>query len=100
MKNTIIKRLIWVIPFTSLAILTLYFEINSYTNTKGSFGELFLYPYHEKSFLISAAATVIIGLTLIFIKSKMITYILVGLICFIVFLFYPFFEMRGIENPF
>lgn len=100
MKNSIVKGLFWKVPLVVLAILILYFEVDAYTNTKGSLGELLLYPNQENAFLISATLTAVLGITLMFVKSQTYTFVLVGLICIIILLFYPIFDMQGVEHPF
>jgi hypothetical protein len=99
-NNTFLNSLIWKIPLVFLAFLILYFEVNAYTNTKGSIGELLLHPNQSNVFLFSSSLITILGLILVFNKSKTGTIILIGLICLVLILFYPSFDMRGVENPF
>ncbi len=100
MKSTLIKGLIWKVPFLTLAVIILYFEVDSYNNTKGSIGELLLYPNQENAFLVSATFTLVLGIALILIKNRPLTIVLAGLICLIVLLFFPSFDMQGVEQPF
>jgi hypothetical protein len=100
MENAIIKGLIWKVPLIGIAILALHYEVASYTNTKGSIGELILNPNQENAFLISSTITLLLGITLIFVKNKLFKIVLVGLVCFILLLFYPSFDMQGVDHAF
>lgn len=98
--KTFRRGLLWKIPFVSLAILILYYEIDAYTSTKGSIGELLLYSNQDKSFLISASITAILGFIMLFVKSKTLTIILICIICFVLLLFFPLFDMEGVNHSF
>ena len=100
MKNKFLKGVFWKIPIVSIAIFILHYEIDAYTNTKGSIGELLLYPNQENAFLISSTLTSILGFILCFTKSKVVILIIICLICFILLLFYPSFEMEEIDHSF
>ncbi len=95
-----LKSLIWKLPIIAIVIFAVIFEIKSYTNTKGSIGELFLYPNTDKSLVVSITLVGLAGLVLIFAKNLRLIKASVILILLTVFLFYPIMDMEGIDNPF
>ena len=95
-----VKELLWKIPFVGFAIFLLFVEVASYTATKGSIGELIAYPNYENAFMIGSALILIIGTVLIFVRNRIVKIVLVAFICLVLGLFYPIFEMHGVEHSF
>lgn len=100
MKSIIETGFIWKVVFIFLALLTLYVEISSYTNTTVSIGELILYQWREYTLVLSCTITMVFGGGLILSKRKLQSFVLVVLICILVFLFYPIMDMQGVDHAF
>jgi hypothetical protein len=98
--NTMNQKLIlWKTFFIVLALVVLYFEVNSYTNTRGSIGELLLYPNQAYAFEIGLSLVLVFGIILLYIENRALVIILLLIICFIVLLFYPIYDMEGLDQP-
>lgn len=71
-----IKRtLYWKLPIVLIAILAMIFEVNSYSTTRFSIGELYLH----------------------FIEDN-IMFVALGLIVLFLLLFFPIFDLEGVER--
>lgn len=99
-KNFNLKALFWEIPLIGLAFLVLKLEIATYSNTRGSIGELLLYPNQKNVLFVSYSIVAVLGSSLILINNKIVKIVLAFLILFILLLFYPSFDMTGEETPF
>lgn len=90
----------WKVGLIVISILILFFEIDSYTNTRGSVGELILYPNQDKAMFIGCTIIIISGIILIFSKKQAIIISAITIILFTLLLFYPSFDMEGVEHTF
>jgi hypothetical protein len=94
------SKLLIKILIIGLSIIFLYFEVRTYSNTIGSFGEMFSYPNPKSAFHFGVSLVSVFGFLLLWTKKFKFELVLAIIILFIVALFYPIFDMRGIDNSF
>jgi hypothetical protein len=85
--------------FIALCFFCIYFELKSYNNLRGSFGEYALLNYKPTMHFIAYVSLVIPSVIWLFSKNRILSILMIGLMLFIVLFFYPLFDMTGVENP-
>jgi hypothetical protein len=94
------QGIVWKILVIALAFVALYFEIDSYTNTKGSIGELMLYPNQDNALIVAYIWLALTGITLLLARNTIMKIVAIVLIILCVALFYPSFDMQGVDHAF
>lgn len=92
------NRIFWKVGLILLSILILFFEIDSYTNTRGSIGQLILYPNQDKVMFIGSTAILISGIAFIFAENRFLRISSFVIIVLTLLLFYPSFDMQGVDH--
>lgn len=94
------QNLYWKLTVAITALLLIILEVNSYTNTKGSIVELYLFAIHEQVMFVAIGLMLLCSAFLIFSKSKVGIVLSILAMIFFLLLFFPTFDMEGVDHSF